>query len=261
MYSIGTTVEITRDQPYSNLKVGDIGVVTDIFGNYYYVQFYGKRYTIRKNELKKYIFKNGDRIKVTTDKSKYKGYFGTIYGYDGWNDRVHLFVDGTKYQPCEYEKYKNRYLTLKETSVQLIKKQNEREEKVMSKLTGYKKVAGIKLGGGTYYYALYDEDVVVGDSVLVSGTFKEVGVVDEILTVDAANAKLSLSKPISSEVKCKVDLSAYETRVQNRAKAEELRKKMDEKIAEMDELNKYVLYAERNPELANMLAEFRELVL
>lgn len=127
------------------------------------------------------------------------------------------------------------------------------------KLIGYKKVAGVKMNGITYYFALYDEDINVGDSVLVSGTCKEVCVVDEILTVDEANDKIS--KPITAEVKCKVDLSAYETRVQNRAKAEELRKKMDKKIAEMDEMNKYVVYAERNPELANMLAEFRELVL
>ena len=35
---------------------------------------------------------------------------------------------------------------------------------------------------------------------------------------------------------------------------------MDQKIAEMDEMNKYVVYAERNQELADMLAEYRELI-
>ena len=45
-----------------------------------------------------------------------------------------------------------------------------------------------------------------------------------------------------------------------RKKAEELRKEMDKKIAEMDVMNKYTMYAERNPELAKMLETYRELV-
>ena len=127
------------------------------------------------------------------------------------------------------------------------------------KLTGFKKVAAIKIGCVTYYYALYDDDIAVGDSVLVTGVCKDVCVVDEILTAEEEKEKTT--KTIIAEVKCKVDLSAYETRVQNRKKAEELRKKMDEKIAEINELDKYVVYAEKNPELANMLSEYRELVL
>ena len=129
------------------------------------------------------------------------------------------------------------------------------------KLTGFKKVAAIKIGCVTYYYALYDDDIAVGDSVLVTGVCKDVCVVDEILTAEEAEeAKEKTTKTIIAEVKCKVDLSAYETRVQNRKKAEELRKKMDQKIAEIDEMNKYVIYAEKNTELADMLAEYRELI-
>lgn len=128
----------------------------------------------------------------------------------------------------------------------------------MSKLTGYKRVAGIKMGLTMYYYALYDDDVNVGDSVLVSGSCKEVCVVDEIITPDEARSKMS--KQIIEEVKCKVDLSAYKKRVDNRSRAEELKKKMDQKIAEMDEINKYVIYAEKNDELATMLSELRELL-
>ena len=127
------------------------------------------------------------------------------------------------------------------------------------KLTGYKYVAGVKMGCVTYYYALYDENISVGDSVLVTGRCNSVCVIDEIITVDEAKDKTT--KPITAEVKCKVDLSAYETRVQNRIKAEKLKQQMDKKIAEMDELNKYVMYAERNPELASMFAEFLELTV
>ena len=125
------------------------------------------------------------------------------------------------------------------------------------KLTGYDKVAVIELGGKDYYFALYYWNVEAGDNVLVTGN-KSIFKVKDVINKDEAKEKYS--NDITAEVMCKVDLSLYETRVENRKKAEELRKKMDQKIAEMDEMNKYVVYAEKNPELAKMLEEYRELV-
>lgn len=125
------------------------------------------------------------------------------------------------------------------------------------KLTGYNKVAVIEMGNTDYHFALYDWNVKAGDSVLVTGN-SNILKVKEVITKD--EAKERFSKDITAEVMCKVDLSLYERRVENRKKAEKLRKEMDKKIAEMDEMNKYVLYAEKNDELAKMLAEYRELV-
>ena len=145
------------------------------------------------------------------------------------------------------------------TSVRLINCNETnigREESIM-KLTGFNKVAAIEMSGTDYYFALYDDDIQAGDNVLVTNNVNLLKV-KEVLTKEEAKEKYS--KDITAEVKCKVDLSAYETRVENRKKAEKLRKEMDKKIAEMDEMNKYVLYAEKNPELAKMLEEYRELV-
>lgn len=258
MIEIGTTIKITANPPNCDLRIGDTGVIKAIYSYYYNVVMTkdNVEYRIPKNCIAEYKFKSGDRIRVVSSLSKYKGYLGTVYG--SVSKCVHLFIDGTQYKPGYDNGVNNRYLTLKSTSVQLINNQNESEEKVMSKLTGYKKVAGIKMGLVTYYFALYDENINVGDTVLVSGTCKEAVVVSEILTTEEAKEKTT--KTITAEVKCKVDLSAYETRVQNRIKAEELKKKMDQKIAEMDEMNKYVYYAEKNPELANMLAEYQDLI-
>lgn len=125
------------------------------------------------------------------------------------------------------------------------------------KLTGYNKVAVIEMGNTDYHFALYDCNVKAGDSVLVTGN-SNILKVKEVITKD--EAKERYSNNITAEVMCKVDLSLYERRVENRKKAEKLRKEMDKKIAEMDEMNKYVLYAEKNDELAKMLAEYRELV-
>lgn len=257
MIEIGTSIKITSHQPNCDLRIGDTGVIKTIY-SYYYVVVMTKdnvEYRIPKNCIAEYKFKSGDRIRVVSNLSKYKGYLGTVYGSN--SKYVHLFIDGTQYKPGYDNGHNNSYLTLKSTSVQLIK-ENESEEKVMSKLTGYKKVAGVKMGLVTYYFALYDENINVGDTVLVSGKCKEAVVVSEILTTEEAKKKTTIT--ITAEVKCKVDLSAYEKRVQNRVKAEELKKKMDQKIAEMDEMNKYVYYAEKSPELANMLAEYQDLI-
>ena len=124
------------------------------------------------------------------------------------------------------------------------------------KLTGFNKVAVIEMGCTDYHFALYD-DIQAGDDVLVTNNVNLLKV-KEVITREEARERYS--KDITAEVKCKVDLSAYETRVENRKKAEKLRKEMDKKIAEMDEMNKYVLYAEKNHELAKMLEEYRELV-
>ena len=193
--------------------------------------------------------KRGDRIKVVNIKSKYNGYYGYIYSIS--KTHVKVFLDGTRYKPgipydCSLE--------MKLESVVLVSEEGLN----MNKLTGFKKVAVIKIGCTAYYYALYDDDINVGDNVLVSGTCKDIVTVDEIISFD--EAKERMSKNIIAEITCKVDLSKYNERVKNRKKAEKLKQEMDKKIAEMDEINKYVMYAERNDELAKMLEEYKELV-
>ena len=129
----------------------------------------------------------------------------------------------------------------------------------MAKLIGFKKVAVIEMSGTNYYYALYDENINVGDTVLVSGAANgKLLTVKEILATKDAVEKYN--KNITAEVMCKVDLSAYNARVKNREEAEKIRKEMDKKIAEMDEMNKYVMYAERSPELMEMLTKYRGLI-
>lgn len=285
MIDVGTTVEICKKPPYIEygLCVGDIGVVTYVANTgKYSVRVNGKKnphydpdrkygengdFWIPFDCVKEHRFKKGERVLITSNKSKYKGFTGTFdhYCYKSGSRCVELFVDGTKYQPnsrIEYydgEKHVHDLcLRLVETSIQLLNEDKESEESNMAKLTGYNKVASVKLSGVTYYYALYDENIVAGDSILVSGACDKVVTVEEVLTLE--EAKSLLKKDITAEVKCKVDLSDYKERVQNRVKAAELRKEMDKKIAEMDELNKYVMYAERNPELAEMLKEYQTLV-
>lgn len=143
----------------------------------------------------------------------------------------------------------------------LIKLKEENEQ--MAKLTGYYAVAVIEEGTGyckkDYYYAVFDDGNTykVGDQVLVSGCNKDVLTIKEILTVPEAEVKCN--KNITAEIICRVDTSAYDQRIENRKKAEKLKKDMDAVIKQMDVTKKYEMYAADNPELAALLDQYKEL--
>ena len=127
----------------------------------------------------------------------------------------------------------------------------------MAALKGYYAVAETKQGyGSKYYYAIYDDGNTykVGDMVIVSGVCRDILEIKNILTPE------EITTNICAEVICKVDTSAYEDRVQKRKKAEKLKKEMDKMIKEMDESKKYEMYAEENPDLAEMFNEYKSLV-
>ena len=139
----------------------------------------------------------------------------------------------------------------------------DEENKQMAKLTGYYAVAVIEEGTGCckkdYYYAVFDDGITykAGDQVLVSGCNKDVLTIKEILTVPEAEVKCN--KNITAEIICRVDTSAYDQRVENRKKAEKLKKDMDAVIKQMDVTKKYEMYAADNPVLAALLDQYKEL--
>lgn len=139
----------------------------------------------------------------------------------------------------------------------------DEEDNQMAKLTGYKQVAAIKQQYGTYYYAIYDDGrkYYSGDKVLVSGVASGVvQTISEIIDPEEA-AKRMGNKNITAEIISYVDTSAYEERVEKRKAAEKLKKSMDKVIKQMEEDNKYEVYAERNPELKEMLETYKKLAI
>lgn len=142
---------------------------------------------------------------------------------------------------------------------------NESEDNDMAKLEGYYAVAGTKEGcyGKKYFYAIYDDGkvYVAGDKIVVSGANKGVLTIEEILTPDECNVN------ITAEVICKVDTSAYDKRVEERKEkaerkkeADKIKKQMDKMIIEMDQTKRYEMYASDNPELAEKLKAYKELI-
>lgn len=135
----------------------------------------------------------------------------------------------------------------------------------MAKLEGYKAVAVTKEGcyGKKYSYAIYSdgETYKVGDKIVVSGANKDILTIEEILTPEECN------RNITAEVICKVDTSAYDKRVEERKEkaehkkeADKIKKQMDKMITEMDQTKRYEMYANDNPELAEKLKAYKELI-
>ena len=135
--------------------------------------------------------------------------------------------------------------------------ENKRSENKMTNLEKFNKIAVITIGYKEYSFALYDEDVKEGDTVIVTGMAS-----DKILTVDKiidVTENTEVNK-ITAEVKGKVDLTAYNERVEKRQRKAELMKKMDKAIAQADELDKYAKYAEfLGDDFKAMLDEFKSL--
>ena len=127
-------------------------------------------------------------------------------------------------------------------------------------LSGYYKVAETKHGYGTYYYAIFDDGNTYekGDKILVSGVNKEVLEITDILTPD--ETKRRSSKAITAEVigKVVVDTSAYEARVEKRKVAEKLKKELNQKMKQLDEIQKYEYFAKIDPEFAKLVDEYKK---
>lgn len=148
---------------------------------------------------------------------------------------------------------------------------NESEDNNMAKLEGYYAVAVTEEGLGynkrNYYYAIFDDGNIykVGDQVIVSGSNNDVLEIKDIITLEEAKEKGR--KDITAEVICKVDTSAYDKRVEERKEkaerkkeADKIKKQMDKMITEMDQTKRYEMYASDNPELAEKLKAYKELI-
>lgn len=183
--------------------------------------------------------------------SRYSNRYGTVI--NTWRDLCNFELkaeiiaqDGLSYYFYEDE------------LILIGKKENEQ----MSKLTGYKQVAAIKQNYGTYYYAIYDDGrkYCPGDKVIVSGAANGIiQTIEKIIDPETAVNRMG-NKNITAEVIAYVDTSAYEERVAKRKEVEKLKKKMDQVVKQMEENNKYEMYAEKNPELKEMLNAYKELV-
>lgn len=202
----------------------------------------------------------GSRVRIIDGyRSAYRKY--SLEGKEGFvlidksltND-LGIIVIGEKNPNSKYG-----YFWLPEYCVELVSEHNslKEEDDMKELLRGYNRIAVVKLGVKGYYYALYDKymEYKEGDKVVVSGKYKNIVEIESIIE----SSQVVDLYPITEEVICKLDFSAYSERCKVRERAKELKDKMDQKIKELDEFSKYEMYAKNDPELYNMLSELRSL--
>lgn len=203
-----------------------------------------------------YGFEEGDKVRIlSSDKTTNTQYKHTI-NLIGTVKRFKYSSIGVKFNEINNRCSNQGLFWYKSDEVKIIK--NKSEEENMRKLTGYEKVAVVDCGyDHKYYFALYDDDVEAGDLVYTNNTGDKVLVVHSVIS--SAEAASRYSKEITKEVICKLDMSAFNERMARRDAKRELQKQMDLMIKQMDEVNKYKIYAESNPELAELLSEYQSL--
>lgn len=109
-----------------------------------------------------------------------------------------------------------------------------------------------------YFFAAYEEDLQEGDVVVVD-TRNGFQLVTVTGTVDKFPDFIPNNE--IKEVVCKVDFRKFNERAEKRQKAKELKKRMDERIKQLQAGAVYEMFAEKDPELKNMLEEFRSIDL
>ena len=120
-------------------------------------------------------------------------------------------------------------------------------------------VAGVKFLDGSnkdkeYFYALFEE-YNVGDLVVVQTGHHGLALA-EISSVDCGDKN---RVKCSREIITRVDMEAFYQRQEKRKALAQLKKDMDKKVKELQETALYELLAEKDPALAAMLAEYKQL--
>ena len=136
---------------------------------------------------------------------------------------------------------------------------NKEGEIEMSKLEGFTKVAAIKYAyGSPYYFAIYDDgtNYVVGDLVMVSGG-SHPGRIVEIINFEELRNRTD--RNITAEVICRIDTSAYDSRVEHRRQKEKLRKELEKRKKEIQKKLDDDYYAYKDATYAEMLKEYERL--
>lgn len=106
-----------------------------------------------------------------------------------------------------------------------------------------------------YFFQAYDP-LKEGDLVVVDTRY---GFTLAVVSSFPAIKPDHLSDGSLKEVVAKVDTKAFEIRQENAQKAKDLKRKMDQRIKGMEQVNMYRLYADQDADLKALLEEYLKL--
>lgn len=199
-------------------------------------------------------FKSGDRVRVINQKCKTWGELGRVTS-------VYTSYGGEYSKGCYVilDTGRNVYFNCK--SLTKIS-ENTKEENNAMVVTGDFNVVKVKFLSGTntnveYEYASFEDNLNIGDTVVVSSANHGLGLAKVSAFVDKDKA---VTKKFEREIVCKVDMSPYNTRREKRAKAADLNNRMNQRVQELNKLAVFEMMAEKDDSLREMLEEFKALI-
>lgn len=201
-------------------------------------------------------FEVGSRIKVVKQKS-YKTFdlideVGTVRSIGG--SKISVNLDDVRNPNSSYGAF---YFE----PVELVLLNNDMEEIFMqNNITNYLNIAKIKFvdscynNSKTYEYANFDPELKVGDICVVKSAHHGLGVakVEEIVERNDITTQ--------REIVAIVNVDSYKERVANRAKAAELKTKMQERVKQLQDVALYKMMAENDPTMSEMLKEYQTII-
>lgn len=131
------------------------------------------------------------------------------------------------------------------------------EEENMQNITNYLNIAKVQFVDGnntnTYDYANFEVYLSKGDLCVVKSAHHGLGIARVVEIVERNDIETQ------REVVAKVDTYDYDRRVENRAKAAELKAKMKERAKQLQDIALYQMLAKDDPDMLKLLEEYQAL--
>lgn len=127
-------------------------------------------------------------------------------------------------------------------------------------LKGYK-VVGVEfdsLENKTYYFASYEKGLKKGDIVCVHTRYGFRAATISALDVDEREVN-NIGQKVTEQVVCKINTKAYEDRVRQAERIQELEKVLDQKLKDAQKLAIFEMFSKNDEEFAKLLSEYKSL--
>lgn len=126
----------------------------------------------------------------------------------------------------------------------------------MEKITNYLNIARVRFvnqrdSGGAYQYANFEGDLGIDDICVVRTEENRFLVAEVVEIIDSNTVEMY------REVVAKVDMENYDSRRKFRAKAAELKAKMETRAKQLQDIALYQMLAENDPDMAALLNEYK----
>lgn len=187
------------------------------------------------------------------------GLIGTVANDHGTN--VAVILDTVKNPRSSYGRY-----YFKPYDLEVVDDPNNKnmEENInmsnVPKITNYFNAVKIQYLDNTspssYIYANFIADIKVGDMCVIKSANHGFGLAKVVEVIDRNDYDVC-----SREVVAVVDTRDYDERVTTRAKASELLNTMKERAKKLQDIALYQMLAENDPEMAELLKEYKGLTL